>query len=84
MNYKNILVMRIGHLGDTLVALPAFWVLRKAFPDAKITLLSNSDKKNPNYLAPRSILPASGIFDEFIDYPTNVSQIESVLGAFTR
>ncbi|HQZ82904.1 MAG TPA: hypothetical protein PLR83_06765, partial [Pyrinomonadaceae bacterium] len=83
MNYKNILVMRIGHLGDTLVALPAFWVLRKAFPDAKITLLSNSDKKNPNYLAPRSILPASGIFDEFIDYPTNVSQIESVLGAFT-
>lgn len=75
--------MRIGHLGDTLVALPAFWVLRKAFPDAKITLLSNSDKKNPNYLAPRSILPASGIFDEFIDYPTNVSQIESVLGAFT-
>lgn len=73
--------MRIGHLGDTLVALPAFWNLRKAFPEAKITLLSNSDKKNPSYLAPTSILPASGIFDEFIDYPTNVSSVEATLGA---
>jgi len=73
--------MRIGHLGDTLVALPAFWALREAFPEAKLTLLSNSDKKNPNYLAPSSILPTSGIFDEFIDYPTNVSSFESTLGA---
>ncbi|MCE7962128.1 MAG: glycosyltransferase family 9 protein [Acidobacteria bacterium ACB1] len=81
MNFENILVMRIGHLGDTLVALPAFWALRTAFPRAKITLLSNSDKKNVNYLAPGSILPPSGIFDEFIDYPTNVSAAESILGA---
>lgn len=73
--------MRIGHLGDTLVALPSFWALRTAFPHAKITLLSNSDKKNVNYLAPSSILPPSGIFDEFIDYPTNVSAAESIFGA---
>lgn len=73
--------MRIGHLGDTLVALPAFWALRNAFPRAKITLLSNSDKKNANYLAPGSILPSSGIFDEFVDYPTNVSAAESLFGA---
>ncbi|HMM79473.1 MAG TPA: glycosyltransferase family 9 protein [Pyrinomonadaceae bacterium] len=73
--------MRIGHLGDTLVALPAFWSLRKAFPDAKLTLLSNSDRRNPNYLAPSSVLPANGLFDEFIDYPTNVSPVESIFGA---
>ncbi|MBX3282184.1 MAG: hypothetical protein KF756_06865 [Acidobacteria bacterium] len=81
MKLNNILVMRIGHLGDTLVALPAFWSLRESFPGAKLTLLSNSDKKNPNYLAPRSVLPESGLFDEFIDYPTNVSRFESTFGA---
>ena len=73
--------MRIGHLGDTLVALPAFWSLRNAFPDAKLTLLSNSDKRNPNYLAPTSVIPAIGLFDEFIDYPTNVSSAASIFGA---
>jgi len=81
LSLKNILVMRIGHLGDTLVALPAFWALRDAYPDAKLTLLSNSDKKNPNYLAPSSILPTSSLFDEFIDYPTNVSPVETAFGA---
>lgn len=73
--------MRIGHLGDTLVALPAFWRLRKAFPAAKLTLLSNADKRNPNYLAPASVLPSTGLFDQFIDYPTNVSSFESIFGA---
>ncbi|MBX7060681.1 MAG: glycosyltransferase family 9 protein [Pyrinomonadaceae bacterium] len=73
--------MRIGHLGDTLVALPAFWSLRKAFPAAKLTLLSNADKRNPNYLASASVLPSTGLFDQFIDYPTNVSSFESIFGA---
>ncbi|KXK06935.1 MAG: heptosyltransferase family protein [Acidobacteria bacterium OLB17] len=72
--------MRIGHLGDTLVALPAFWALRKRFPEARLTLLSNFDKKNPHYLAPKAVLPPAGLFDRFIDYPTNVSASENLFG----
>lgn len=76
---KKILVFRIGHLGDTLIALPAFWQLRNTFPESEITLLSNVDRRNPHYLSAKSILPESGIFDAFLDYPTGVSGIKKAL-----
>jgi len=65
---KRILVFRIGHLGDTLVAVPAFNSIRDAFPDAEIVLLSNSDAANPGYVAARSVLPERGLFDDWIVY----------------
>ena len=72
---KRILVFRVGHLGDTLVALPAFWAIRKEYRKASITLLANEDRRNPNYLSPRDVLPESDLFDEWLAYPTNVSGI---------
>jgi ADP-heptose:LPS heptosyltransferase len=68
---KRILVFRIGNLGDTLVALPAFAALRAAFPDAKLTLLTNSDRRNPHYIGAQSVLPVDGLFDGHIDYPSD-------------
>ena len=68
---KRILVFRIGHLGDTLVALPAFATLRKHFPDARISLLTNNDRRNPHYVGAQSVLPADGLFDGHLDYPSN-------------
>ena len=62
-------------MGDTLVALPAFWAVRRVFPNAHISLLSNADLKNPHYISPRSVLPKSGLFDEFLTYPTNLGAI---------
>ena len=38
---KNVLIHRLGSLGDTLVALPAFRLVRETFPGAKITVLTN-------------------------------------------
>ena len=69
MNFKRILVFRTGHLGDTLVAVPAFWALRKAFPAAHIAYLSSADRDNPQYVSARDVLPAEGLFDEWISYP---------------
>jgi len=66
---KRILVFRTGHLGDTLVAVPAFWSLRKRFPDARISLLSSADGSNPQYVSARDVLPANGMFDDWISYP---------------
>ncbi len=77
---KRILVFRIGHLGDTLVALPAFWALRKRFPGAHITLLSNVSAKNAGYPTAQGVLPAKGLFDEFISYPNEAGKVAAALG----
>lgn len=70
MKLDRILVFRAGHLGDNLVALPAFWALRDASPRAKITYLSNADDKdNPHYVTARGIFPETGLFDDWISYP---------------
>src|SRR5690606_18827534 len=75
LDFSNILVFRIGHLGDTLVSLPAFWAIRNTYPKAKLTLLSNADESNPGYISARAVLPETGLFDEWITYPPTVSII---------
>ena len=72
MDPKNILIFRIGHLGDTVVALPALWSLRERFSTSRITLLTNIDLRNRHYISPASVLPQNGLIDEFIAYPTNL------------
>ena len=38
---KNVLVYRLGSLGDTVVALPCFHKIKEVYPDAVITILTN-------------------------------------------
>ncbi len=38
---KRVLIYRLGSLGDTLVALPAYHLISRAFPDADRRLLTN-------------------------------------------
>lgn len=71
LQLERLLIFRIGHLGDTVIALPALWALREALPDAHIALLSNADARNPHYVSPSSVLPRNGLIDEWISYPTN-------------
>ena len=78
MRIDRLLIFRIGHLGDTVVALPALWALRRAFPAAHIALLSNADAKNPHYISPDQVLPREGLVDEFIGYPTNLGKAATV------
>lgn len=75
---KRILVFRTGYLGDTLVALPAFWAVRNRFPEAHITFLSNSDPGNPHYVSARNVLPQQGLFDSWITYPNPSKSLTSV------
>lgn len=39
MTYKNILIIKIRALGDTLLATPSFAALKQAWPEAKLTAL---------------------------------------------
>src|SRR5882672_505256 len=63
----RILVFRIGQLGDTIVALPAMWAVRKHFPNAKLTLLCDRHPGKPRVLA-ADLLRGAGIFDAFESY----------------
>lgn len=67
----KVLVYRMGSMGDTLVALPAFRLVRHAFPDAKITLLTN--KPTGVKAAPMElILQNTGLHEGTIAYPANL------------
>lgn len=75
---KNILVYRIGHLGDTLVAMPAFWSIRKEYPNAKMTLLTNVNEENPNFVMAKAVLPENGLFDEILTYVLREKMFSSI------
>jgi heptosyltransferase III len=75
MDFKKILIFRIGHLGDTLVTLPAFRSVREAFPGAELTFLSNSNPQRPHYVAARNVLPEKGLFDQWLTYPADGDKI---------
>ena len=76
---KKILIYRIGHLGDTIVALPAFWEIRERFPTAELTLLTNSDAKNKNYLTAKNILPSDGLFDNYLHYDNSAEKLSKAI-----
>ena len=76
---KKILVFRTGHLGDTLVALPAIWAIKQNFPDAHLTLLSNISLESVNYTTAKGVLPAAGIFDDWLSYPTQTGMLNSAV-----
>lgn len=83
MDLKRIIIFRIGHLGDTVVSLPAFWAVRRAFENAELTLLTNFDRNNPEYVAAQSVLPARGLFDKWLSFPSGVRKRGSA-GAFLK
>ncbi len=69
---RNILIFRIGSLGDTLVALPAFWAIREHFPEAHSTLLC-SRYHGKSYVLTQDVVQDIGVIDDFISYPTSDS-----------
>ena len=52
---KSILLFRLGGLGDLLVALPSFNLLRCAFPGARLDLVGRKDYGE--------LLRDAGVFD---------------------
>ncbi len=64
----RILVFRIGHLGDTIVALPGFQAIREAYPDAHIAFLCNAVGGREFKVPSTAALPREGLFDELIGY----------------
>ncbi len=57
---KNILVVRLDHIGDLFMTVPFFASLRKTYPGAKITLLCNK--------ANTGLINRTSYIDEYLDY----------------
>jgi heptosyltransferase-3 len=67
-NGKNILIYRLGSLGDTVVALPAFHAVRRAFGNSRITLLTNTPV-NAKAAPAMQVVGPRYFVDDTIDYP---------------
>jgi heptosyltransferase III len=65
---ESVLIYRLGSLGDTVVALPAFHAVRRAFPDSRITLLTNRPV-SAKAAAAEEVLGRGYFFDGVLDYP---------------
>jgi ADP-heptose:LPS heptosyltransferase len=67
MAVERILIYRFGFLGDSIVALPSFHLIARAFPNATKVVLTNvpaSVKAAPS----RSILDGTGLVHGYIEY----------------
>lgn len=81
-NARKVLVYRLGSLGDTVVALPALQLVRQAFPEAQLSLLTN--KPVASKAAPiESVLPPH-FFEHVIDYPMGLRNPGKLLQVSNR
>ena len=65
---KRVLVFRTGTLGDTVCAIPAFRLIRRNFPHAELTLLSDMPARTN--VAAWDVVNSLGIFDYGVGYRT--------------
>lgn len=77
-NKKQIIVCRAGLLGDTLVALPALWMVKEAYPDSEITYVTEHISGR-SYVHAENILAGSGLVDAFECYETHCGIIKKLL-----
>jgi ADP-heptose:LPS heptosyltransferase len=75
---KRVLIYRLGSLGDTLVALPAFHLVANAFPDAERRLLTNFPV---NAKAPPAadVLEGSGLVRGYFRYAAGTRSTRELL-----
>ncbi len=67
----RILIYRLGSLGDTVIALPCFRLIRSRHPDAEITVLTNLPVSG-KAAAIEAVLENTGLVDRFIPYPVGL------------
>jgi ADP-heptose:LPS heptosyltransferase len=73
------LVFRIGNLGDSLVTLPAFRLIKKAFPASRLTLLSSVDVKKPHHITVKTVVADLGLFEDYVAFPLESGFLRGLL-----
>jgi heptosyltransferase-3 len=75
---ERVLIYRLGSLGDTVVALPCFHQIARAYPDAERCLLTNIPvhSKAPAAFA---VLEGSGLVHGFMRYPVATRNLAALV-----
>ena len=78
LSVRKVLIYRLGSLGDTVVALPCFHRIARAFPNAERRLLSNFPvhAKAP---ASAAVLDGSGLVHGYMRYTVGTRNIGELL-----
>ncbi len=69
---KQMLVFHIGHLGDTIMIVPSLWALRRAFPNAEMTLLTD-EVRGSGFVNAAELFEGSPFFRRVITFRKNPS-----------
>ena len=76
--FKRVVVYRFGSLGDTLVALPAFHLVRRAFPEARITLLTNIPV-HAKAAPMEAVLGGGNFYDDVLRYAVSLRNFDGLV-----
>lgn len=79
----RVLVFRHGQLGDMIVSLPAMWVVRRQWPQARLTLLCDVHP-NRKLVLGTEIFRSAGLFDEIEQYEVPGAQEGALRKALRR
>src|SRR4051812_19963745 len=71
---ESIVIYRLGSLGDTIVALPCFHVIERAFPHTRKIILTNFPVAE-NAAPVEMILHGSGLADKFVSYDIGLRHV---------
>jgi len=75
---KRVLVFRLGSLGDTVVALPAFHLLARVWPQAEVRLLTNLPVVAKAAPA-QAVLEKSGLMQGYFYYKVRERGLQNLL-----
>jgi heptosyltransferase-3 len=80
---RTIVIYRLGSLGDTVVALPVFHLIERAFPHARRVLLTDAPVE-ARAAASELILGNSGLVDDIIEYPNSTRNPRELISLARR
>lgn len=78
----DILIFRIGQLGDTLISLPAIEAIRQKYPSYRLILLTDRHQTSKGYVSSWDILEPTGWFDQVIYYDARVKGATKLIQLF--
>ena len=76
----RVLIFRTGSIGDTSIALPALWLLKRYYHNSSFYLLTNFPVTKTGKECPLAlVLDGAGIVNEYIEYPAKQLNLDVLL-----
>lgn len=80
---ETLLIFRLGSIGDTVVALPCFHAIARAYPNHRRVLLTNA-LTSVRASSAESVLDGTGLIDDVVYYPVGDFSIKQSLALWDQ